>query len=130
MRRIFVGLFFALVMSLPLVASRADLDIVSTPPSAAAFELVVVEADGCIYCKLFRRDVLPAYETSEQGKEAPVRFVDVNDVDTAHLDLTSTVDVVPTFVVVKSRHEVGRIAGYVGPENFFHSINYLIASAP
>lgn len=130
MRRIFIGLFFALVMSLPLVASRADLDIVSTPPSAAAFELVVVEADGCIYCKLFRRDVLPAYETSEQGKEAPVRFVDVNDVDTAHLDLTSTVDVVPTFVVVKSRHEVGRIAGYVGPENFFHSINYLIASAP
>ena len=130
MRRIFVGLFFALVMSLPLVASRADLDIVSIPPSAAAFELVVVEADGCIYCKLFRRDVLPAYETSEQGKEAPVRFVDVNDVDTAHLDLTSTVDVVPTFVVVKSRHEVGRIAGYVGPENFFHSINYLIASAP
>lgn len=130
MRRIFVGLFFALVMSLPLVASRADLDTISTPPANVAFELVVVEADGCIYCKLFRRDVLPTYETSEQGKEAPVRFVDVNDVDTAHLDLTSTVDVVPTFVVVKSHHEVGRIAGYVGPENFFHSINYLIASAP
>ncbi|AGK56482.1 hypothetical protein HYPDE_23983 [Hyphomicrobium denitrificans 1NES1] len=129
MRRILVGFFFALMMSLPLGASRADLDTVSTPPSNA-FELIVVEADGCIYCKLFRRDVLPAYEASEQGKEAPVRFLDVNDIDTARLDLTSTVNIVPTFVIVKSHREVGRIAGYVGPENFFHSINYLIASAP
>ena len=129
MRRILVGLFFALLMSLPLAASRADLDTASTP-SNVAFELVVVEADGCIYCKLFRRDVLPAYEASRQGKEAPVRFLDVNDIDTARLDLKSTVDVVPTFVIVKSQHEVGRIAGYVGPENFYHSINYLIASAP
>jgi thioredoxin-related protein len=54
----------------------------------------------------------------------------VNDVDHAQADLTSPVDVVPTFVVLKSRHEVGRISGYVGPENFFHSINYLLASAP
>ncbi len=129
MRRLLVGFFFALLMSLPLGASRADLDITSTP-SNVAFELVVVEADGCIYCRLFRRDVLPAYEASKQGKDAPVRFLDVNDIETARLDLKSTVDVVPTFVIVKSQHEVGRISGYMGPENFFHSIKYLIASAP
>ena len=129
MRRILVGFIFALLMSLPLGASRAELDTASTP-SNVTFELVVVEADGCIYCKLFRRDVLPAYETSKQGKDAPVRFLDVNDIETARLDLKSAVDIVPTFVIVKSQHEVGRISGYVGPENFFHSINYLIASAP
>ncbi|ADJ22117.1 conserved hypothetical protein [Hyphomicrobium denitrificans ATCC 51888] len=129
MRRLLVGFFFALLMSLPLGASRADLDITSTP-SNVDFELVVVEADGCIYCRLFRRDVLPAYEASKQGKDAPVRFLDVNDIETARLDLKSTVDVVPTFVIVKSQHEVGRISGYMGPENFFHSIKYLIASAP
>lgn len=129
MRRILVGFIFALLMSLPLGASRAELDTASTP-SNVTFELVVVEADGCIYCKLFRRDVLPAYENSKQGKDAPVRFLDVNDIETARLDLKSAVDIVPTFVIVKSQHEVGRISGYVGPENFFHSINYLIASAP
>jgi thioredoxin-related protein len=37
---------------------------------------------------------------------------------------------VPTFIVVQSQHEVGRISGYMGPEDFFHSINYLLASAP
>lgn len=130
MRRMLTALFAALVMSLPLGASRAGLDTETLPPSGTAFELIVVEADGCIYCKLFRRDVLPAYETSEQAKTAPARFVDVNDIETAHLDFTTPVEVVPTFVVVKSGHEIGRIPGYVGPENFFHSINYLIASAP
>ena len=47
MRRLLVGFFFALLMSLPLGASRADLDIASTP-SNVDFELVVVEADGCV----------------------------------------------------------------------------------
>jgi len=129
MRRTLVGFIVALVMSLPLAASRAGVDIASTP-SDVTFELVVVEAEGCIYCRLFRRDVLPAYEASTQGKDAPVRFLDVNDIETARLDLKSSVDIVPTFVIVKSQHEVGRISGYVGPENFFHSIKYLIASAP
>lgn len=129
MHKLVAGFFLAMLLSLPLGASRADLDTASVP-SHVAFELVVVEADGCIYCKLFRRDVLPAYEASRQGKEAPVRFLDVNDIETARLDLKTAVDVVPTFVIVKSQHEVGRISGYIGPENFFHSINYLIASAP
>jgi thioredoxin-related protein len=128
-RSILAGSLFALLLFLPMTAPRAGLDTASLPANSA-FELVVVEAEGCIYCQLFRRDVLPAYQTSEQGKDAPVRFVDVNDVGHAQADLTSPVDVVPTFVVLKSRHEVGRISGYVGPENFFHSINYLLASAP
>jgi thioredoxin-related protein len=128
-RSILSGFLFAFLLFVPMTASRAGLDTASVPASSA-FELVVVEAEGCIFCRLFRRDVLPAYQTSEQGKEAPVRFVDVNDVDKSQADLTSPVEIVPTFVVLKSRHEVGRISGYVSPENFFHSINYLLASAP
>jgi thioredoxin-related protein len=91
---------------------------------------VVVEAEGCIYCKLFRRDVLPTYESSEQARDMPVHFVDINDIDANHLDFKTDVDIVPTFVVVKSRHEIGRISGYIGPENFFHSISYLLAASP
>jgi thioredoxin-related protein len=123
-------LLFALMVIAPPAASRADIDSNAVPNSNDTLELVVVEADGCIYCELFRRDVLPAYETSEQGKGLPVRFVDINDIDADHLDFKSDVEIVPTFVVVKSRHELGRISGYVGPEDFFHSIDYLLASAP
>ncbi|WP_045837204.1 hypothetical protein [Hyphomicrobium sp. 99] len=120
----------AVLLLSPAAASRAGLDTETAANPERTFELIVVEADGCIYCQIFRRDVLPAYQTSEQGKKMPVRFVDVNDVETDHLDFNTAVDIVPTFVVVKSQHEVGRISGYVGPENFFHSINYLLGSAP
>ena len=116
-------------MLAPAASSRAGLETAAADPDGN-LELVVVEAEGCIYCELFRRDVLPAYETSEQGKGLPVRFVDINDIDADHLDFKIDVEIVPTFVVVKSRHELGRISGYVGPEDFFHSIDYLLAAAP
>ena len=130
MRSIVLALLFALTMIIPAKSSRADLDLETAALSTGTLELVVIEADGCIYCGLFRRDVLPSYAVSEQGKQMPVRFVDVNDTNTARLDLKSPVDIVPTFIVVKSQHEVGRISGYMGPEDFFHSISYLLASAP
>ncbi|HEY8128583.1 MAG TPA: thioredoxin fold domain-containing protein [Hyphomicrobium sp.] len=130
MRSTIRTLLFSLLMLAPAASSRAGLDAELPPNPGGNLELVVVEADGCIYCELFRRDVLPTYETSEQGKELPVRFVDINDIDADHLDFKTDVEIVPTFVVVKSRHELGRISGYVGPEDFFHSIDYLLASAP
>ena len=130
MRSTVLALLFALTMIIPAKSSRADLDLETAALSTGSLELIVIEADGCIYCGLFRRDVLPSYAVSEQGKQMPVRFVDVNDTNTARLDLKSPVDIVPTFIVVKSQHEVGRISGYMGPEDFFHSISYLLASAP
>ena len=130
MRSTIRTLLFSLLMLAPAASSRAGVDAELPPNPDSNLELVVVEADGCIYCELFRRDVLPTYETSEQGKELPVRFVDINDIDADHLDFKTDVEIVPTFVVVKSRHELGRISGYVGPEDFFHSIDYLLASAP
>lgn len=111
-------------------ATRADLDSAIKQPVASPYELIVIEADGCIYCDLFRRDVLPSYQKSEQGQQMPVRFVDINDVDAATLKLSLPINTVPTFVVVKNRAEVGRVPGYVGPENFYHTINYIMASAP
>jgi thioredoxin-related protein len=113
----------------PLATSRAGLDADSAS-TQSGLELIVVEAEGCIYCQLFRRDLLPAYETSKQAQTLPVRFVDINDIDANDLKFAFGVDIVPTFVVVKSRREVGRIAGYVAPETFFHSIDDLMASAP
>lgn len=130
MRSTLLALLFALTVIIPARSSRAGLDMETGALPTGTLELVVIEADGCIYCGLFRRDVLPAYAVSEQGKQMPVRFVDVNDTNAARLDLKTPVDIVPTFVVVKSRHEVGRISGYIGPEDFFHSISYLLASAP
>ena len=128
-RAVFViAVLFGLIA--PTATLKAERDITADPPKAGAFQLVVMEADGCTYCGIFRRDVLPSYEASERAKDMPVRFVDVNDVETARLDLQTPVDIVPTFIVVKDNKEIGRIPGYLGPENFFHSINYLLSTAP
>jgi thioredoxin-related protein len=129
MRSALFALFLAFVLTAPSSSSRAALDMKSAASPASGLELIVVEAEGCIYCGFFRRDVLPSYETSEQGKEAPVRFVDVNATEAAHISLASPIDVVPTFVVVQSNHELGRISGYMSREDFFHSVDYLLNSA-
>jgi thioredoxin-related protein len=109
---------------------RADIDPDAPAPKAGNFQLVVMEAPGCTYCGIFRRDVLPSYEASERAKELPVRFLDVNDQAASGLDLQTPVDIVPTFIVVKDKKEVGRIPGYLGPENFYHAINHLMSATP
>lgn len=111
-------------------AVKAGLDVNAIVPSKEeTMELVVMEAPGCVYCTLFRRDVLPSYSASQQAKDVPIRFVDLNDEAATALGLDGPIDVVPTFVVMKNNREVGRIPGYMGPEFFFHSINYIISGA-
>ena len=128
--RTIVQIFAAFVLLVtPLTSGRAEVDPNATIPASGNIQLVVMEAEGCIYCTIFRRDVLPSYEMSERGKEIPVRFLDVNDVDKAGIELQSPINILPTFVVIKDNHEMGRIPGYMGPEDFFHSINYLLSSS-
>ena len=118
------------VVALAGSSGQAGLDIDATIPKASNLELVVMEAPGCTYCGIFRRDVLPAYEASERAKDVPIRFLDVNDVSSTKMDLETPVDIVPTFVILKDNKEIGRIPGYVGPETFFHTINYLLSTVP
>ena len=129
MRRLLSIAIASLVfIAAPQSRTRAGLDPDAPLPASGNVALIVMEADGCIYCSIFRRDVLPAYETSERGKAVPVRFLDINDIDGSGIELSSPVSILPTFVVTRNNREVGRIPGYVGPENFFHAMNYLLAS--
>lgn len=130
MRLVHAAIAALTLLAANTVASRAGLDVAAAPPKGANLSLVVMEAPGCDYCEIFRRDVLPAYEASERAKDMPVRFVDINDAAADALGLEGPVDVVPTFVVLKDNKEIGRIPGYTGPEYFFHHINYLLTSAP
>lgn len=110
-------------------ASRAAHDLETAALPDGGYEIIVVEAEGCIYCQIFRRDVLPAYSTSPRARLVPLRFVDVNAAEGGKLVLSEPVELVPTAVILKEGREVGRIAGYVGPEAFFHSLNRLLATA-
>ncbi len=124
--RIFLATFAMLALA---PASRAAHDFETAALADSRFELVVLEAEGCIYCQIFRRDVLPAYEISQRAREVPLRFVDLNETQSEKLALSEPVDLVPTVVLLKDHKEVGRIAGYVGPEAFFHSVSRMLAEA-
>ena len=94
---------------------------------APQLEVVVIESPNCIYCTLFRRNVLASYEDSPRARHVPLRFLDLEDVTARKLVLAEPIFVVPTVLVLRDNEEVGRIPGYVSWENFFHSINYLLA---
>ncbi len=105
---------------------RAVVDLETSALPDSRLELLVVEVDNCIYCGLFRRDVAPTYRVSGRAKTVPMRFIDINAPDVDRLALTAPIDSVPTVLVVENGREVGRIAGYVGPEIFFHSLSRLL----
>jgi thioredoxin-related protein len=119
-------IFLAAVLALGAAPVRAVVDLETAAIPDNRKELLVVEIENCIYCGLFRRDVAPAYKSSIRARAVPMRFVNINAPDVDRLILESPIDSVPTVLVVENGREVGRIAGYVGPEIFFHSLQRLL----
>lgn len=120
------GLFTLLAFVLASDGQAAP-DRLSEASRQSAFEIVVVEAEGCIYCPIFRRDVLPAYQATPRARSVPMRFADVGAIEAGALNLSGAIDSVPTVLVLKGGAEVGRLAGYAGRDNFLRSIDSLLA---
>ncbi|MBY0226443.1 MAG: hypothetical protein K2Q28_11615 [Hyphomicrobium sp.] len=121
--RVVAALCLCALASAPV---RAVVDLETSALPDSRLEILVVEIDNCIYCGLFRRDVAPTYKISRRAKTVPMRFIDINAPDVDRLNLTAPIDSVPTVLVVENGRELGRIAGYVGPEIFFHSLGRLL----
>ena len=91
-------------------------------------ELLVYEHRDCVYCQLFRRDVLPRYQQGLAG-ELPIRFVDVATAGNGGPGLRRKVDSLPTAILMLGGRGVDRIVGYWGPDNFFKLLAHLRAKA-
>ncbi len=122
-------LAIALLLLSPLQPGHAARPIEAGALPETDLELVVLEVENCIYCGLFRRDALPMYQASVRAQKVPIRFLDLNDKAADDLGLDGPVTVVPTVVLMKGNREVGRVPGYIGPENFFHAVNHMIGGA-
>lgn len=94
--------------------------------SSGHLELLVFEVDGCGLCDVFRRDILPQYQAAPTAARVPLRFIDINKTDPDSLALSGRLTQVPTAVLMKNGREVDRIAGYVGPSNFFRMLDWLL----
>lgn len=89
----------------------------ASPVGAA--ELVMFETRGCPWCKLWHQEVGPGYEKSSEGRRAPLRWVDLADVEKTGVALAAPVTASPTFVLADKGKEVGRITGYPGADFFW-----------
>jgi len=120
--------FFAalLILAAGIGTGRAALDPVAVP--GPAIELLVYEHRDCVYCQLFRRDVLPRYQQA-LAAELPIRFVDIAEAGNEAPGLRRKVDTLPTAVLMLRGREIDRIVGYWGPDNFFKLLAHLRARA-
>jgi len=118
------GLLCGLLATAPANSARNEA-IVS--PVEGPYELVVVEVEGCAYCEVFRRDVMPAYVASPEARDLPIRFLDLNAPEAKKLELTDgPLTIVPTVLLVRSNREVARAPGYMGPDGFFSAVRWMM----
>ena len=49
--------------------------------ASAAYELIMVEQQGCHYCERWKEEIGPIYPKTDVGMFAPIRMVDITNVD-------------------------------------------------
>ena len=83
-----------------------------------AAELIMLEQPGCAWCERWREEIGVAYPKTDEGRRAPIRFVDITKSWPEDLDWMTRERLTPTFVLVDGEAEVARLRGYPG-EHFF-----------
>lgn len=75
-------------------------------------EIIVIEAENCIYCEKFQEDVLSSYKGTIKIRKAFSSEVKAFDIDTK---LVAT----PTILFIENGKEVFSYRGYTGEKNFY-----------
>lgn len=100
--------------------------VASTTGAAQAAELVMVEEHGCVFCAKFDRQIAPAYPKTAEGKQAPLRRVQLGDPWPDDLRFLGPALYTPTFILVDNGQEVDRLTGYPGDEHFWFLLNSML----
>ena len=98
------------------------------PTLSQAVELVMVERKGCTYCIKWKNDLGPIYPKTDAGKYAPLRMIDIAEDMPEDLRFDRKVVFTPTFVLVDSGREIGRIEGYPGEDFFWGLLEMMLKS--
>nr|WP_238369399.1 hypothetical protein [Heliomarina baculiformis] len=99
--------------------------LLTFPFAAVAAELVMVEEKGCIWCARWNTEIAPAYSKTDEGRFAPLRRVDINDMP-EDLEIDRRVAFTPTFLLVEDGEELARIEGYPGADFFWPMLTKIL----
>lgn len=97
-----------------------------TGPLTAA-NLVMLEQPGCHWCKVWDTEIGAAYPKTDEGKQAPLRRVDITDSWPDDLKDVRPDRVTPTFILVEGGREVARLRGYPGEHFFWPMLDEMLA---
>ncbi len=110
------------ILSLVLLAVIAGIATLSGPGRVQAAELLMFMEEGCPWCMKFDREVGRIYANTPEGKIAPLKRVDVDDVPDEY-KFVGYVYFTPTFVLVDDeKHVIGRIIGYQNFDWFWEQL--------
>ena len=90
------------------------------PKMASTAELLIVEQQGCYYRLEWKDEIGPVYPKTQEGKFAPIKFIDITEVDEIE-GLQRDVVFTPTFILFEKKNELARLEGYPG-EDFFWAL--------
>lgn len=112
----------------PIATIVAVLAAVSfTYAKAGATELVMFERAGCGWCARFNKEIAPIYMKTDEGRMAPLRRIDLDQMRPSDLAAIDPGAFTPTFVVVDGGREIGRIRGYPGDAFFYGLLDRILA---
>jgi hypothetical protein len=94
-----------------------------------AAELVAVMRANCPYCRAWDIEVGRVYERTQEGRTAPLRRIDIDNVGEAPYRLSEPVRYTPTFILVDDGRELGRIVGYSDESMFWGLLSGLLGKA-
>jgi hypothetical protein len=97
---------------------------------AQDFRLLMIESDGCPWCRVFNRDIAPIYERSAEGAAAPLVRADLGGPLPDGVTLKSRPYGTPTFILIgPDGVERDRLVGYPGDDFFWGYIGRMFEAA-
>ncbi len=96
---------------------------------AAAQQLLMFDSPNCEWCEAWEQDVGVIYDKTPQGRSLPLRRLPLADGLPADVAVNRPVIYTPTFILVESGREVGRITGYPGEDFFWSLLDELLAES-
>jgi len=106
-------------------AFTTTLTLIFSAAAALAAELVMVEQEGCYWCKKWNAEIGDIYPKTEEARRAPLRRVNLRALPD-DITFTSRPIYTPTFVLVEDGQELGRLEGYPGADFFWPMLDALL----
>ena len=89
-------------------------------------ELIFITSEYCPFCEAWEQDIGSLYDRTTYAKQAPLRRIDITEVEFELPEIVEDVVGTPTFLIFKKGHEIGRIEGYQSAEMFFWALSEYI----